>query len=144
MENCGEGALVDWKRALMGIRVLVADDAELIRRGIKTLLKDRGDISVIGEASNLPETIQKAAELLPDVIIIDLRMAANVNGELNHLTNGPMLVVISFDIGETADADAKKLGAMKFIDKTHLANDLIPTLLQISPRINLSNAVTST
>ena len=71
-------------------------------------------------------------------------MTANVNGELNHLTHGPMLVVISFNIGETADADAKKLGAMKFIDKTHLANDLIPTLLQISPRINLSNAVTST
>ena len=90
----------------MGIRVLVADDAELIRRGIKLLLKDRDDISVIGEASNFPETIQKAAELLPDVLIIDLRMTANANGELNSLTNGPMVV-----------AQAKRLGATKFIDK---------------------------
>jgi len=90
----------------MGIRVLVADDAELIRRGIKLLLKDRDDISVIGEASNFPETIQKAAELLPDVLIIDLRMTANANGELASLTNGPMVV-----------AQAKRLGATKFIDK---------------------------
>ena len=117
----------------MCVRVLVADDAELIRRGIKLLLKDRDDISVIGEASNFPETIQKAAELLPDVLIIDLRMTANANGELHSLTNGPMVVAISFDIGETAQAQAKRLGATKFIDKMDLAEELVPTLLQLPP-----------
>src|SRR6266404_4220429 len=117
----------------MCVTVLVADDAELIRRGIKLLLKDRDDISVIGEASNFPETIQKAAELLPDVLIIDLRMTANANGELNSLTNGPMVVEISFDIGETAQAQAKRLGATKFIDKMDLAEELVPTLLQLPP-----------
>jgi DNA-binding NarL/FixJ family response regulator len=58
----------------MCVRVLVADNAEIMRRGIKQLLRDRDDISVIGEASNLSETIQKTAELLPDVVIIDLHM----------------------------------------------------------------------
>jgi len=117
----------------MCVTVLVADDAELIRRGIKLLLKDRDDISVIGEASNFPETIQKAAELLPDVLIIDLRMTANANGELASLTNGPMVVAISFDIGETGQAQAKRLGATKFIDKMDLAEELVPTLLQLPP-----------
>ena len=93
-------------------------------------MKGRDNISVIGEASNLPETIRKTAELLPDVLIIDLRMTANANGELNSLT-GPLVVAISFDISETAEIQAKRLGAMKFIDKMDLAKDLIPTLLQI-------------
>jgi len=94
-------------------------------------LKGRDNISVIGEASNLPETIRKTAELLPDVLIIDLRMTANANGELNSLTSGPLVVAISFDISETAEIQAKRLGSMKFIDKMDLAKDLIPTLLQI-------------
>ena len=80
----------------MCVRVLVADDAEIVRRGIKHLLKDRDNISVIGEASNLSETIHKTAELLPDVVIIDLRMTTSANGDLNPLTIGRPTVAISF------------------------------------------------
>ena len=117
----------------MCVRVLVADDAEIMRRGIKQLLRDRDDISVIGEASDLPETIQKTAELLPDVVIIDLRMTASANGDLNPLTIGRPTVAISFAVDETARAQAERLGAAKFIDKMELAYELIPTLLQFAP-----------
>src|SRR5882724_13067674 len=117
----------------MCVRVLVADDSNLMRYGIKQLLKDRGDISVIGEASNLSETIQKTAELLPDVVIIDLRMTASANGDLNPLTIGRPTVAISFAVDETAKEQAERLGAVKFIDKMGLANELVPTLLQFAP-----------
>ena len=69
----------------MGVRVLVADDSEIMRRGIKQLLRDRDDIAVIGEASDLPETIRKTAELVPDVVVIDLRMTASADGDLNSV-----------------------------------------------------------
>src|SRR4029077_3652230 len=105
----------------MCVRVLVADDADIIRRGIKQLLRDRDDIAVIGEASDLPETIQKTAELLPDVVIVDLRMTAGANGALNPLTIGRPTVAISFAIDEIAREQADRLGAVKFIDKTELA-----------------------
>ena len=117
----------------MCVRVLVADDAEVIRRGIKLLLNGRADIAVIGEASNLPETIQKTAELLPDVLIIDLTMAASANGELSSLTIARPMVPISFAFEETAKEQAERLGAAKFIDKMDLANELIPALLQFAP-----------
>jgi len=117
----------------MCVRVLVADDAEIMRRGIKQLLRDRDDIAVIGEASDLPETIQKTAALLPDVVIIDLRMTASANGELNPLTIGRPTVAISFAVDETAKEQAERLGAVKFIDKMELANELVPTLLQFAP-----------
>ena len=97
------------------------------------LLRGRDDIAVIGEASDLPETIQKTAELLPDVVIIDVRMTASANGELNPLTIGRPTVAISFAVDETAKEQAERLGAVKFIDKMELANELIPTLLQFAP-----------
>jgi DNA-binding NarL/FixJ family response regulator len=117
----------------MCVRVLVADDAEIMRRGIKRLLKGRHDIAVIGEASDLPETIRKTAELLPDVVIIDVRMTASVDGDLNPLTIGQPMVAISFATDEVAKAQAEKLGAAKFIDKMELAYELVPALLQFSP-----------
>jgi DNA-binding NarL/FixJ family response regulator len=118
---------------LMCLRILVADDAELIRKGIRSLLSDRDDIAVIGEASDLPETIRKTAELLPDVVIIDVRMTASVDGDLNPLTMGRPTVAISFAIDEIAREQAERLGAVKFIDKMELANELVPTLLQFAP-----------
>ena len=116
----------------MCVRVLVADDAEIMRRGIKQLLKGRDDVAVIGEASDLPETIRKTAELVPDVVIIDVRMTASVDGDLNPLTIGRPTVAISFAIDEIAREQAERLGAVKFIDKMELANELLPTLLQFA------------
>jgi len=121
----------------MCVRVLVADDSNLMRYGIKQLLKDRGDISVIGEASNLSETIQKTAELLPDVVIIDLRMTASANGDLNPLTIGRPTVAISFAIDEIAKEQAG-LGAVKFIDKMELARNSSPRCCNSHRRITLS------
>jgi DNA-binding NarL/FixJ family response regulator len=115
------------------VRVLVADEAEIMRRGIKLLLKGRDDIAVIGEASDLPETIRKTAELLPDVVIIDVRMTASADVDLNPLTIGRPTVAISFAIDETAKEQAERLGATKFIDKMELVDELIPTLLQLAP-----------
>ena len=97
------------------------------------MLRDRDDIAVIDEAWDLPETIQKTAELLPDVLIVDLGLAASANGYLNPLTMGRPTVAISLAIDETAKERAERLGATKFIDKMDLANELIPTLLQFAP-----------
>jgi CheY-like chemotaxis protein len=88
---------------------------------------------VIGEASNLSETIHKTAELLPDVVIMDLRMTARANGDSNPLRIGRPTVAISFAIDEIAREQAERLGAVKFIDKIKLAEELVPTLLQFAP-----------
>ena len=58
----------------MCVKVFLADDAEVIRKAIRMLLSGRDDIAVVGEASNFLETIQKTAELHPDLIILDLNL----------------------------------------------------------------------
>ncbi|MDX2181354.1 MAG: response regulator transcription factor [Bryobacteraceae bacterium] len=56
------------------IRILLADDHQLFRQGIKTLLNAEADLSVVGEASNGSEAIERAAELRPDVVVMDVSM----------------------------------------------------------------------
>ena len=58
----------------MCLRVFLADDAEVMRKAIRRLLSGREDIAVMGEAANIRETIQKTAELHPDLIILDVTM----------------------------------------------------------------------
>ena len=94
------------------------------------MLRDRDDISVIGEESNLSETIQKTAELLPDAVIIDLHMTDGA--DRGWSLTGPTVVAISFANDEIAKAQAERLGAAKFIDKMDLAEELIPALLQFA------------
>jgi len=55
-------------------RILIADDHALVRRGLKALLEDHPDWEVCGEASGGQEAIDKAKELRPDLIIMDISM----------------------------------------------------------------------
>ena len=56
------------------IRVLVADDHVLYRRGLEMVLGQEDDIEIVGEASDGAEAIRRAEELLPDVVLMDVRM----------------------------------------------------------------------
>src|SRR5436305_11206383 len=56
------------------VRVLVADDHELFRRGLVIVLEAEGDLVVVGEAADGEQAVAKAAELAPDVVLMDVRM----------------------------------------------------------------------
>ena len=56
------------------MRILIADDNDMVRRGVIRLLSDESDWTVCGEAKDGSEAIQKARELLPDVILLDISM----------------------------------------------------------------------
>src|ERR1700684_2611072 len=56
------------------LRILVADDHESVRKGVCVILGTRADIEVCGEAANGREAIDKAQELKPDLIILDITM----------------------------------------------------------------------
>lgn len=56
------------------LRILIADDHALVRRGAREVLHSRNDWRVVGEAANGREAVQKAIELKPDVAVVDIGM----------------------------------------------------------------------
>ena len=56
------------------IRILLADDHVIVRMGLKSLLEDTPDMTVVGEAQNGIEAVSEALRLQPDVVIMDLMM----------------------------------------------------------------------
>ena len=82
----------------MCVRVFLADDAEVMRKAIRRLLSNREDISVVGEASNFYETIEKTSELHPDLIILDLNLPDRNHiapSEAKRLLNGAKVLAIT-------------------------------------------------
>ena len=55
-------------------RVLLVDDHEIVRRGLKTVLRERPEIAVVGEAGTMKSGVEEALRLRPDVVIMDLRL----------------------------------------------------------------------
>jgi two-component system response regulator DevR len=114
----------------MCIKVLLAEDAEPVRKAIRVLLSEREDIMLVGEAVTLSEAVHKAEELQPDEIIFDLHMAHGAN---ERLPTGPKLLAISFANDDEAKASADRIGAAKLLDKMNLSQELIPAILELAP-----------
>ena len=120
---------LNWRT--MCVRVLLADDAEVVRKAIHSLLSECEEIKLVGEAATLSETVQKAQELSPDAVVFDLHMA---EGNSLGLPVGTKVLAISIANDDEAQALAGSIGAAKFLDKMNLARELIPAILELAPK----------
>ena len=120
----------------MCVKVFLADDAEVMRNAIRRLLSGREDITVVGEASNIRETIQKAAELHPDLIILDVGMPEKdciAPTKAKGLLNGAKILAITLGADDVKEELLQDIGAAKLLDKMHLFNELTPAILELVP-----------
>jgi DNA-binding NarL/FixJ family response regulator len=107
----------------MTIRVLVADDQDLVRTGLKMILDAQPDIDVVGEAADGRDAVALARQLRPDVCLLDIRMPALDGIEATRQLAGPdiddplaIVVVTTFDLDEYVHG-ALKAGARGFLLK---------------------------
>lgn len=114
------------------MRILIADDSSLVRRGIAGLLSGDADLEICGEAADSNETLQKVDELRPDLILLDVSMPG-MNG-LNTAQllrqNLPALKILIISQHDPKQLLPRSLeaGAHGCVDKARLATDLLPTL----------------
>jgi DNA-binding NarL/FixJ family response regulator len=119
----------------MCVKVFLADDAEVIRKAIRMLLSGRDDIAVVGEASNFLETIQKTAELHPDLIILDLNLPDRdgiPSTEVRRLLKGERVLAMTFGTDDPDEGLLHSIGASKLLDKMDLSEQLIPAILELA------------
>ena len=113
----------------MTIRILLADDQELVRTGFRLILDAEPDLQVVGEASNGHQAVARALDLLPDIVLMDIRMPEQDGIEATRrivARGGPsprVLILTTFDLDEYV-FDALRAGASGFLLKDSAAAQL--------------------
>jgi chemotaxis response regulator CheB len=120
------------------VKVLLADDAAVIRNAVSRLLEAEPAIKLIGIAENFSQTLQMAASLRPDVVLLDLHMPddrafqpAFVKSEL--ALSGARVLGMSLSSGEDDEETrvlAESFGVVTLLDKAEFGRVLIPAILQ--------------
>ena len=108
------------------IRVLLADDQELMRTGLRKIIESESDLEVVGEAGDGAEAISQSQLLHPDVVLMDVRMprldGLAATRELSGSTR--ILVLTTFDLDEYV-YEALRAGAGGFLLKDAPADELL-------------------
>jgi DNA-binding NarL/FixJ family response regulator len=120
------------ERPLSSIRILIADDYAHWRRQVRLLLQVRPEWQVIAEASDGSETVQKAEELKPDLILLDIGLP-KLNGieaawRIRQLSPSSKIVFLSHNNDRDFVQAALSMGALGYIHKTDAAGELLPAV----------------
>ncbi|MBZ0183508.1 MAG: response regulator transcription factor [Melioribacteraceae bacterium] len=110
------------------IKVFLADDHNLIRAGIKSLISELSGIEVIGEAEDGREAIDKIIELKPDIVLLDIKMkelnGLEVTARLNKEYPDVLIIILSMHSNEEYVVQALKAGASGYLLKDSLPSEL--------------------
>lgn len=120
----------------MTIRVLIADDQELVRTGFRVILNAEPDLEVVGESRDGKEVIEAARRLRPEVVLMDIRMP-NLDGieATRRIAAGAcsprVLILTTFDLDQYV-YEALRAGASGFLLKDAAADDLLRAIRVIA------------
>jgi DNA-binding NarL/FixJ family response regulator len=103
------------------VRVLLADDEALVRRGLRARFRLEPDIQVVGEASSGTEAVTLALALTPDVVLMDVRMpdmdGIAATAALRRTSPGSAVVILTIHDDAQTRARAQAAGAAAFVEK---------------------------
>ncbi len=118
------------------VRILLADDHTVMRAGLRALLERQLNLEVVGEGENGRETIELAASLRPDVVVMDVGMPVlnGIEATKTIVTQRPAtaVVILSVHADESYVMRALKAGARGYLLKDSAATDLISAIQAVS------------
>jgi DNA-binding NarL/FixJ family response regulator len=120
------------------IRILLADDHTLIRRGLRLVIEQQPDLMVVGEAEDGRQAVALAASLKPDVVVLDIGMP-NLNGieaakQISEGESGAAVVILSMYSDETYILRALKSGARGYLLKDSAESDLVHAIRSVAEK----------
>ena len=118
------------------VRLLIADDHEIVRKGLRVLLETSTEVEVVGEAMYGREALSKAAQYRPDLILLDLVMPGKDGLEVikeikNNFPSVKILVLTSYSEEEKL-AQALKEGALGYLLKDSSPEELLEAIKEVS------------
>jgi DNA-binding NarL/FixJ family response regulator len=120
----------------MTIRILVVDDHPIVRQGLKTLLEGHSGWQVVGEASDGAEAVEKAKDLTPDVMVLDVTMPRMNGLEACRLLRrqSPDLEILFVTQHDSPQMmrEALEAGARGYVVKSNAARDLLAAVEAVS------------
>jgi DNA-binding NarL/FixJ family response regulator len=118
------------------IRVLLVDDHEFLRAGLRALVEEHGDILIMGEAATGEEAVEKAKRLKPDVIVMDLRLPGidGIEATRRIVRSDPNahVLVLTMDAPEDVLLDVFEAGASGYLRKTGMAPRVIDAMRAVA------------
>ena len=118
------------------VRVLVVDDHDVVRLGLRTLLGAAPDVDIVGEAADGGEAITLDARLTPDVIVMDLSMTgmdgATATREIVRRRPGARIVVLTMHDEEEYLIPLLEAGAQGYVVKSAVTTDLLPAVRAVA------------
>ncbi len=111
------------------VRILLADDHEIFRRGLRALLEVEGGWTVVGEASNGREAVQLAKKLKPELVLMDICMP-ELNGleairQIRKVLPGTRILVVTIHSAETLMQEIISAGAEGYVLKSDAGRELV-------------------
>ena len=111
------------------MRILIADDHEIVRRGIKSILLSRANTEICAEVSNGLEAFQKAVECKPDLIILDHSMPVldglSAASKIREILPEVPILMLSMHDGQPLIDALRLVGAKGFVPKAECADRLM-------------------
>jgi DNA-binding NarL/FixJ family response regulator len=118
------------------IRVLLVDDHDVVRLGLRALLGAEPDVTIVGEASNGRDAVALDERLTPDVVVMDLSMAemdgAAATREITRRRPGARVVVLTMHDEEEYLIPLLEAGAQGYVVKSAVTSDLIPAVRTVA------------
>jgi len=118
------------------VRVLIVDDHEIVRRGVRSLLLSQANCDVCGEAVDGQDAVEKARELKPDVIVMDVSMP-NLNGldatrQVRRILPQTEVLILSQHDSAEMVRQAFHAGARGYVVKSSISRQLVAALDKVS------------
>ncbi|HEX3783553.1 MAG TPA: response regulator transcription factor [Pseudonocardiaceae bacterium] len=131
----------------MAIRVLLVDDHEVVRRGVRDLLDGERDIDVVAEAGSVAEALAVASRLKPDVAVVDIRLpdgdGVGLCRALRAGEDGPRCLVLTAFDDERVILDAIDAGVSGYLLKQVRGQDLVTAVREVAAGRSLLDPVTT-